>query len=448
MPSEPVHRHAPRLLVAGFVLAGWLVPVVASAQPVTVPRFDFSFSNPGARSQGFGGAFAALADDATAAFANPAGLVQLTEPEVSAELRYWHRTPSFLAGGRFEGETTGIGLDTTNGPVFGQDSSRTFGPSFAAVVIPKGRWSFALYGHRLADLEQVADSQGFFLSRPFVDFGQESSGVDRFPGSRETIELDAVSAGLATGVKLSERLSLGLSVVYTDVRLDARSAFYLTDDPSEDSLFGTIHYLPERRISESKLRADDSDVTWSAGLLWNVSARFALGLFYRRGASVSGRLDTEYGPSVPFNEIVTPPDVVVELRLFNPAVFAIPDVAGAGLAYRSADGRFTVATEVNHVGYEGLIRVVETEDSDLASREYRDAWEYHLGAELALLRSAPILAFRAGVWVEQNGDDLAGRNVTHWSGGVGIAGGVVQVDLAADISESGDTLSLSTIYTF
>jgi hypothetical protein len=42
--------------------------------------FQFSFSNPGARSMGLGGAFVALADDATAAFANPAGLVQTAVP--------------------------------------------------------------------------------------------------------------------------------------------------------------------------------------------------------------------------------------------------------------------------------------------------------------------------------------------------------------------------------
>jgi long-chain fatty acid transport protein len=50
----------------------------------TPSTFEFSFSNPGARSLGLGGAFAALADDATAAFANPAGLVQLVSLEVSA----------------------------------------------------------------------------------------------------------------------------------------------------------------------------------------------------------------------------------------------------------------------------------------------------------------------------------------------------------------------------
>ena len=54
----------------------------AQGGPTTI---QLSFSNPGARSLGFGGAFVALADDATAAFANPAGLAQLTKPELSVE---------------------------------------------------------------------------------------------------------------------------------------------------------------------------------------------------------------------------------------------------------------------------------------------------------------------------------------------------------------------------
>ena len=63
-------------LAASMLLLAF--PVRGQEGPVT---FEFSFSNPGARAMGLGGAFAALADDATAAFANPAGLVQLLEPE-------------------------------------------------------------------------------------------------------------------------------------------------------------------------------------------------------------------------------------------------------------------------------------------------------------------------------------------------------------------------------
>src|SRR5882757_7644136 len=104
-------------LVAGALCLAILAAAGAGAQPVTIPRFDFSFSNPGARSLGFAGAFAALADDATAAYANPAGLVQLTRPEVSFEARLRRRSPSFLAGGRLEGQPTGQGIDTRQGLV-------------------------------------------------------------------------------------------------------------------------------------------------------------------------------------------------------------------------------------------------------------------------------------------------------------------------------------------
>src|SRR5215213_3170181 len=138
--------HRERLLRWMSFLAVLCMAAGAEAQPQIIPRFDFSFSNPGARSLGFGGAFAALADDATAAYANPAGLVQLAEPEVSFETRFWSRSPSFIAGGRLDGEPTGIGIDTRRGLILGRDQSQDFGPSFASVVIPKGRWSFALYG--------------------------------------------------------------------------------------------------------------------------------------------------------------------------------------------------------------------------------------------------------------------------------------------------------------
>ncbi len=46
----------------------------------------------GARALGMGGAFIAVADDATAASWNPGGLIQLVTPEVSAVGAYFDRT--------------------------------------------------------------------------------------------------------------------------------------------------------------------------------------------------------------------------------------------------------------------------------------------------------------------------------------------------------------------
>lgn len=93
--------------------------------------------NPGARSIGLGGAFAAIADDATAAFANPAGLAQILRPEISVELR---ATAS----------TTGIGAP------FEQDADVS-GLGFFSFVYPARSWSLALYSHQLASLEFTFD---------------------------------------------------------------------------------------------------------------------------------------------------------------------------------------------------------------------------------------------------------------------------------------------------
>lgn len=60
-------------------------------------NFDFRFNNPGARANAMGGAFIGLADDATAAYANPAGLTILTKPEISIEYKYGEHEEYFYA---------------------------------------------------------------------------------------------------------------------------------------------------------------------------------------------------------------------------------------------------------------------------------------------------------------------------------------------------------------
>ncbi len=94
---------------------------------------DNVFFNPGARSIGLGGAFAAIADDATAAFANPAGLVQILRPEISAEIRG--------TAGRFDS-------GTPYGP-----SNGVSGLGFFSFVYPARSWAFALYSHQVASLD-------------------------------------------------------------------------------------------------------------------------------------------------------------------------------------------------------------------------------------------------------------------------------------------------------
>src|SRR5437867_10481069 len=79
-----------RISLAGIALLlafSRAIPAWALTDEDTLRQFHFNFTSPGARSLGMGGAFAAVADDATAVQANPAGLMYVTTPEFFLEYR-------------------------------------------------------------------------------------------------------------------------------------------------------------------------------------------------------------------------------------------------------------------------------------------------------------------------------------------------------------------------
>ena len=91
-------RHLARV-VALALLAG-AGPASAITNVENNSSIPFSFSNPGARSLGMGGAFVGAADDATAAYTNPAGLTGLgLEQQVGVEFRRTSFDAPFANGG-------------------------------------------------------------------------------------------------------------------------------------------------------------------------------------------------------------------------------------------------------------------------------------------------------------------------------------------------------------
>ena len=77
---------------------GMLCSPVSAQEAVPQKVISASTPNPvgsGARAVGMGGAFIAVADDATAASWNPAGLTQLKKPEISFAYSYFKRRDDF-----------------------------------------------------------------------------------------------------------------------------------------------------------------------------------------------------------------------------------------------------------------------------------------------------------------------------------------------------------------
>ena len=91
-----------RFVFAAIVCTLIALPLAAQNTDIeSLSGLQFNFGNPGARSLGMGGAFLGLADDASAAEANPAGLTILRKPEITIEGRNYQEQQVFTTSGTF-----------------------------------------------------------------------------------------------------------------------------------------------------------------------------------------------------------------------------------------------------------------------------------------------------------------------------------------------------------
>ncbi len=437
-----MHRSKALLRIPALLLAAMAAAPAAGQQLAT---FEFSFSNPGARSLGFGGAFVALADDATAAFANPAGLVQLLEPEVSIEGRAWSYSTPYFAGGRFEGQATGFGIDTVSGLSSRRSEADLTELSFLSLVYPRKRWSLAFYRHQLASYEFASELQGYFG-------GSIPATIERRAISRGAIDLELVTHSIAAAFRVSENLSLGLGLCYFDGNQLIEQEIYRWDEDSFEGFFAESSFLPRRLVFTSTRRIDDQDWGLAAGLLWRMAGGFRLGASFRQGPELEDRAVIRGGPLSQRLFPQSPPGTVIEFSV----PLAFPDVYALGAAFRSRGGRLTVSSEWDRVEYSALLENAPESDNFI-----EDADEFHLGVELAFPESTPLLAVRLGSWLEtphrlrsRSNDALSlalfppGDDEIHLAVGIGAVFGHFQIDLGADFSDLRDTVSLSAIAGF
>jgi|GEM_PF-298812 len=225
-PSTPTGRmrrgrRLPRLGLPGLLgppafLAGVLAVVLAAAPLAaqTPPSLDafgllvaqqsrpsFSVVGAGARAAGMGGAFTALADDASAASFNPAGLALLVRPEASVVLDGRRRRDRYSAFTDFE---DGV-MDT-----YGASSS-SFGTgnvNFASftypVTVAHRNLTLQLSFHRQIDFD--------FRGKRHFDETIEGAGPIATLDQRIDQDGDVSTLSLAAAYQVTQRMSLGLTL--------------------------------------------------------------------------------------------------------------------------------------------------------------------------------------------------------------------------------------------
>ncbi len=395
--GRPVVQRAAswRFTVVAVLVLGVALSLAAPAGAEDEGRaLELTFSSPGARSMALAGAFAPMADDATAAFANPAGLVQLVRPEVSLELRM---------RGELESDNEG---QTTLGAVSGV--------SFFSAVVPVQKWSFALYGHQLANLDFTwSTGDGSGAGRALTGVGERLDG------------LEVGRLGFSVAYQLRENLSLGAGLSYFK---------------------GTLELAPLDAGSTGTREVTSSDWEGNAGILWSPSELVQLGVFYRAGPSLGidpGAVGLAAGSAATYSTKLD-----------------LPDSYGAGAAFTTRNRALTVAFEWDHVGYSSLLPGLQTLAVTSPALEVDDADEAHLGGEYAFLDVNPVLAVRGGVWYEpdhrvcsstpSSAYQCAGGSASqvHVTAGFGMAFKRFQLDLGFDQTKELLALSISGIYSF
>ncbi len=441
------------VLAGTLLLAGQLQ---AQGGPTTV---QFSFANPGARSLGLGGAFAAIADDATAAFANPAGLTQLTRPEVSVEGRYWNYVTPFTGGGRVSGEPTGIGLD---GPIRIESSEHeTSSLSFLSFVYPGSNWTLALSRHQSARFETFSETQGLFTDdrqdtrQPRCLLGTD---VCRYSDFRRWTDVEITTTTASFAYRLSDAFSLGVGISYSqgDIRFD-QDIYLPLDETLPEGFFGPNAYVSSAQLGSANFSFEDSDWGVNLGFLWFPNRQWSFGGFLRQGGEFSGAGMEVSGPAL------DPPYPVGTVGAAESGIpFKTPDVYGLGLAYRSTNGSWTASFEWDRVLYSQILEGFGASDLIGTSNvRWDDADELRLGVEYAIRRWKPLVGIRGGVWRNPDhvlqtidSDPLGkallpeGEDDLHVAFGFGIAFKSLQLDLGVDLSDSVETTALSLIYQF
>ena len=398
-----------------------------------------------------GGAFVAVADDATAALANPAGLTQLPATEVSVEARFRNALAPFVFGGRVSGSPTGNGIDTISTPVFDEASEWVNGLSFASVVFagPQRSWAIAGYRHETLKFRSAFETQGAFQASATTP-----GGTSRFFPIDATSDVSIVNYGVSGAVKFGG-VSVGGGLSIYDLNMDSVTNRF---DIPDNGFYNPVTVSPSTEVNRQTLAEGGTGVGFNVGVLAVPTSSVQLGFAYRHGANLSYTALNEPGPLGNFQAYSQP----------DPE-FAMPHVTTAGIALRPAAATL-VSFDYSHVRYSRIgehftdvffsPEVNPTRADQGPTFSIDDANEVHIGFEQQFLNASAAPALRLGVWFDPAHspittgvnqalyDALAADDVWHYSVGGGVTIGPAVISGAIDFSDRGNIASTSVVFRF
>jgi hypothetical protein len=372
-------------------------------------RTNFTVQGAGARAMGLGGAFIAVADDATAVSFNPAGLAQLLQPEVSFVTRGTQRSVSYQDFATYNGSRV---LAVSDSLV----SNDRFDPLFFSATAP-----LQLAGRNL--VLQLSIQRLFALNDHSRRALQESpltavSGLPSFLEQEvgQTGQIDLYS--LAAAYELSQRILLGISFNQWRGRWDLTSTSLNTTGTTTNS------------VAFRQTNAMDGQ-NMNLGLIWRWPT-WSFGLVHRTGFHADYTFATQVSTNLPTGSFKSAP-MTTGLHW--------PSGTGIGFAYRPREN-WLITTDLSHTLW-STTRYISSSarfngqsffDFDKGNRT-PNATDLHLGIEfLHITEAGSVIPLRAGLSREPQPvvDAVTGvqRVMNYASVGTGLKRGSVGLDVA------------------
>ena len=428
---------------------------LAQQETQLYPHLQFNFITPGARATALGGAFIGSAGDATAVESNPAGLTQLTEPEIFIEFKHLAYKEEHLYENHPYGNQSICGDVTTKDF---EDFVETI--PFVSAVFPftwkETKLVFALYRQELVNYKTAFRTSPYPIGFP----GQPYWWPYMLP-SDVAENVNTINYGISIAVQFPflEKLSFAVSPKWSEMTMKAHATGYchnprfgegvFPDDPHEAATdFSDGDILIDNRIDDR-----DSSFSVNVGFLWELHPGVSFGAVYRSGPKfnvlrVSKVRGKEHWGSLAWNFSVN-----------------IPDSFGVGMKC-AVRKKVILTLDVLHIQYRDLYRDLldlYREMGSMEGYEINDVTEVHVGVEYLLSLAERPLALRIGGYYEPDhtlkyegvlseSDRLllpGGEDQIHVTGGVGlVVNKHFKIDTAVDIADIRKQASVSVVYTF
>ena len=356
---------------------------LAYGAEVEIPS-SFNPVGSGARALGFGGAFIAVADDATAASWNPGGLTQLRKPECSVVGSFFHRGEDITFG--------------TNPEADGSHSISDQNINYLSVTYPfeisKYNMVVSLSYQHLYDFNREWD---FLLKYNDEQISDENWDYEQ-SGSLSAI-------GLSYCIRIFPQFSAGFTLNFWDDDLSPNNWEEKYRMTSTGTLFGQDIFETRDEIEDHSL----SGFNFNLGFLWRINYKWTLGGVFKSPfkADVEHKSERTSFQKITFAEMPEDPFIQTDFRtdLWNEEL-ELPMSYGFGIVHNFSDN-FSMSADVYRTEWDECV-YKKTDGSEISPITNGDAskvnptHQVRIGGEYRFINEDKgyLIPIRAGVFYD------------------------------------------------